>query len=219
MQFYAIFPLLFLAFGRAGIVKTSLLIGWGVFMLGKWVSSHVNYIEPSLIVLRLNYFLAGMVLFSAIELGVSNVRRACLVACTFLLVYIGSRVEADPLVLPCITLLMLAMGLAEISGRAPAWLVFLINNKLVKFASETSYGVYLFHGFFISFAGLLISRTPILLALSPAHRVGGMLLFVLLGAYLTAYVVYRLIEQPGIKLGGRINSYIFPVNRKPIAAW
>lgn len=219
MQFYAIFPLLFFACSRAGVAKTSLLIGWGVFMLGKWVSSHINYVEPSLIVLRLNYFLAGMVLFAALEQGISKIRQACLVACTLALVYIGSRREVDPLVLPVITLLMLTMGLAEISGRAPSWLVFLINNRLVRFASETSYGVYLFHGFFISFSGLIISRAPMLLALSPAQRVGTMLLFVLIGAYLTAYVVYRLVEQPGIRLGGRVSRYMFPVNRKSIIAW
>ena len=218
MQFYAIFPLLFLAFRRIGIAKASLLIGVPVFLIGAWIYSKVHYFEPSLIVLRLNYFLAGMVLFSAMEVGVTKMRQAILMACAMALVYIGSRVEADRFVLPCILLLMFAIGFAERTGRAPSWLISLINNKMVRFTSDTSYGVYLFHGFFIAASGLIITRAPFLLTLTPQQRVGVMLIFVLAGAYLTAYVVYKVIEQPGIRLGGRVNRAMFPADRKPVAA-
>lgn len=216
MQFYTIFPLLFLICTRIGVAKTSLLIGIPVFLLGKWIASNINYFEPSLLILRLNYFLAGMVLFSAMEPGISKFRQAYLIACALVLIYIHSRLELDSLVLPGILLLMLAIGLAERSGRAPSWLTFLISNKLIRLSSEASYGVYLFHGFFISGAGLIIVRTPWLLDLSPAHRVGIMLPFVLAGAYLTAYTVYKLVEQPGIRFGNRVNRSMLPVARSPI---
>lgn len=216
MQFYAVFPLLFFVFRRIGIAKASLLIGVPVFLIGTWISSKVQYFEPSLLVLRLNYFLAGMVLFSAMNVGASKKRKACLIACALLLVYIGSRVDPDSLVLPGFLLLMLALGFAEKSGGAPSWLITLINNKVVRFASDTSYGVYLFHGFFISASGLVITRTPFLLGLTPPQRVSAMLVFVLVGAYLTAYLVYKTVELPGIRLGGRVNRSMFPVERKPV---
>ncbi|WP_327440176.1 acyltransferase [Pseudomonas donghuensis] len=216
MQFYAVFPLLFLVFSRLGVAKSSLLIGVPVFLAGTWISARVHYLEPSLIVLRLNYFLAGMVLFSAMQSGVSTLRQVCLVACAMALVYIGSRIEPDELVLPGFLLVMFAIGVAERSGQAPSWLISLINNRVVRFASDTSYGVYLFHGFFISAAGLAITRTPFLLELTPIQRVGAMLPFVLIGAYLTAYVIYRLVEQPGIRLGGRINRSMPTVSQRPV---
>ncbi|MDH4570038.1 acyltransferase [Pseudomonas sp. BN414] len=218
IQFYLVFPALFLVFRRIGVAKASLFIGVPVFLVGAWISSKVHYFEPALIVLRLNYFLAGMVLFSAMETEVSKRRRAGLIACAMALVYIGSRVEPDPLVLPSIFLLMLVIGLAEKSGRAPSWLFSLINNKAVRFASDTSYGVYLFHGFYIAASGLIITRAPFLLDLPPQQRVGVMLVFVLTGAYLTAYLVYKAVELPGIRLGGKINRSLFPSAQKPVTA-
>lgn len=216
MQFYAVFPLLFLVFRRIGVAKASLLIGVPVFLVGAWISSKAHYFEPSLIVLRLNYFLAGMVLFAAMKEGVSKARQASLITCAMVLVYIGSRVDPDFLVLPGILLLMLAIGLAEKSGRAPSWLISMINNKPVRFASDTSYGVYLFHGFFIAASGLIITRVPFLLGLTPPQRVGVMLVFVLAGAYLTAYLVYKAVELPGIRLGGRVNRSMLSIERKPV---
>jgi peptidoglycan/LPS O-acetylase OafA/YrhL len=205
MQFYAVFPLLFMLSHRIGAAKAALLVGIPTFLLGAWIASKVHYFEPSLLLLRLNYFLAGMVLFSAMETGISIKLRAGLISCAAVLIYIGSRLEPDYLVLPCILLLMFIIGIAERSGRSPLWLINILNNKVVRFASDTSYGVYLFHGFFISASGLIISRVSFLLELSPPQRVGVMLIFVLIGAYLTANIVYKTVEQPGIRLGGEIN--------------
>jgi peptidoglycan/LPS O-acetylase OafA/YrhL len=205
MQFYAVFPLLFLLSHRIGAAKAALLVGIPTFLLGAWIASKVHYFEPSLLLLRLNYFLAGMVLFSAMETGISIKLRAGLISCAAVLIYIGSRLEPDYLVLPCILLLMFIIGITERSNRSPLWLINILNNKVVRFASDTSYGVYLFHGFFISASGLIISRVSFLLELSPPQRVGVMLIFVLIGAYLTANIVYKTVEQPGIRLGGEIN--------------
>lgn len=211
MQFYAIFPLLFILFKRFGVVRTSLVIGIPVFIFGSWLSGRVHYFEPSLIVLRLNYFLAGMVLFCAVELDAGIFKKISLLACSITLVYIGSRVDADSLVLPGILLLMLSIGWMERTGKTPAWLMRAITSRIVRFASNVSYGVYLFHGFFISASGLIISKTPLLIELPPPQRVVVMLVFVLPSTYLIASAVYRFVELPCIRFGKSVNRALLPI--------
>jgi len=209
MQFYAVFPLLFLVFSRAGVAKSSLLVGISTIFIGVWVNTKFHYIEPSLLILRLHYFLAGMVLFAAMNAAIAVKRQLCLFTCALLLVFVGSRKEYDYFVLPGFLALMFLLGMVEQSGRLPANLKKIFNSKIVDFASETSYGLYLFHGFYISLSGMLISKSPALLQLSPAARVGCMLPFVLACSYFTAYLVYVAIEKPGISLGKKINHKLF----------
>ncbi|NVZ91303.1 acyltransferase [Pseudomonas yamanorum] len=209
MQFYAVFPLLFIAFSRVGIAKTSLLIGIPMIFIGGWVNSKLHYIEPSLLILRLHYFFAGMVLFAAMDRAITKKRRFCIFTCAWLLVFIGSRKEYDYFVLPGLLVLMFLLGMVEQAGRLPMSIKRAFNSKVVHFASETSYGLYLFHGFYISLSGTLISKSHALLELSPAARVGGMLIFVLASSYLTAYLVYVVVEKPGISFGKKLTRKLF----------
>lgn len=209
MQFYAVFPLLFIVFSRVGVAKASLLIGIPVIFIGGWVNSKLHYIEPSLLILRLHYFLAGMVLFAAMSAAISAKRQVCLFGCALLLVFIGSKKEHDYFVLPGLLVLMFVLGMIEQSRLLPAGIKKIFNSKVVSFCSETSYGLYLFHGFYISLSGMLISNSSALLELSPSARVGCMLAFVLVSSYLTAYLVYVLVEKPGIRFGKIINRTLF----------
>lgn len=201
MQFYAVFPLLFLVFSRTGVAKASLLVGIPMIFIGVWVNTKFHYIEPSLLILRLHYFLAGMVLFAAMNAAIAVKRQLCLFICALLLVFIGSKKEHDYFVLPGFLALMFVLGKVEQAGNLPNNIEKVFNSKIVHFASETSYGLYLFHGFFISLSGLVISGSPYLLEFSPGVRVGLMVPFVLILSYLTAYIVNVTIEKPGINIG------------------
>ncbi|MEI6521246.1 MAG: hypothetical protein WCO98_14610, partial [bacterium] len=115
------------------------------------------------------------------------------------------------IVSPILFLIMLSLGWLELTNRTPSWISFLVNNRLTKFSSNSSYGVYLFHGFFISAFGLILFKNMYLLALPSYQRVCIMFIFVTILAYLVAYLVYLFIEQPGINFG---KSVIKKISRK-----
>ena len=210
MQFYAAFPFLYLAMRRFGCVKSALVIGLPVFALGLVISSRVFYYEPSLLLFKLNFFLAGMVLHRALTGNERGMRRFALAAAALLLVSLDRRYGSYGVVPPLLLLGMLALGRWEETGRTPAWISWVINSRLVRFASDTSYGVYLFHGFLISSTGWIIAGNDRLLALTPPSRVLFMFVYVTALAYPLAWLVYRWVELPGIRLGKRVIERVAP---------
>ena len=204
MQFYVAFPLLFLAMRKYGVVASGLLIGLPVFILGYGVSSQVFYYEPSLLCFKLNYFLAGMVLYSVLSGDAGRRRRLALAATALLLVSLDFRYGGNLVVPPVLLISMLMLGWLETARKTPVWIARVVNSRVIRFASDTSYGVYLFHGFFISASGWLISGNRTLLSLAPPQRVVFMLIFVTALVYPLAHIVYQRIELPGIRFGKRV---------------
>lgn len=183
MQFYAAFPLLMLCLNRLGV---GALVAVG--FVSAWVGWHVHsFHEPSLLVLNLHHFLAGMLIFRAKRM------RTCALAVAL------TALDGSPVPPLLAVALMVAVHFESID-RLPAFFA----SRLVAFGSDCSYSVYLFHGFFISACGLAVSHSAVLLALSPAHRVAGMLAFVLSASYVTAWAMFRWVELPGIELGRRV---------------
>jgi peptidoglycan/LPS O-acetylase OafA/YrhL len=121
--------------------------------------------------------------------------------CALVLVSLDYRYGKQLIALPLLLLSMITCGWLEDLNMLPFWLSSMFNLRATRFASDMSYGVYLFHGFFISACGVLIAGNPPLLILSPGGRTLAMFAFVSIGAYLTASVVHKLVELPGIKLG------------------
>lgn len=187
MQFYAVFPLLLAYLNRMGITATALLglvaawVGWQVY----------GFYEPSLLVFKLHHFVAGMLIFRARSLWTC----ACAIALSAL---DGSTVP------PAMATALLVAVHFESIGRLPA----AFNSAVVRFASDASYSVYLFHGFFIAASGLAIAHVPLLGQLAPRERVMAMILFVAAGSYAIAWAVFRWIETPGIELGRRLTDRV-----------
>lgn len=212
MQFYFVFPLLFIAMQNIGFVRSAMFIGIPVFIVGFGVSRLIHYYEPSLLFFKLNYFLAGIILFRFLTVEASRRRRLILALSAILLVSIDIRYRAQLVVLPVLLLSMLTLGWLEAINRTPRSISLFVNSHLVRFASDTSYGVYLFHGFFISASGLIIANHSSLLSLYPQQRVIFMFMFVTISAYLLAYLIYRYIELPGIRFGKRVIERVAPLN-------
>lgn len=203
MQFYFVFPVLFIALQRFGYIRIAILFGLPVYVIGLSIAMWVHFYEPSLIFMKLNYFIAGILLFRLLIEETDRYKRVALTLCAVLLVSIEYRYRTELVALPLLLFSMLFLGWMEVSNRTPGWIKILVNSRIIRFASDTSYGVYLFHGFFISASGLIISGNSYLLALTPPYRVLVMFLFVIVLSYLTAFAVYRFVELPGIQLGKR----------------
>lgn len=201
MQFYAAFPLLWLLFRRFGPGLAAAVLA-AVSLAGKAILlRHVVYYEPSLLILKLPWFLAGMVLYDVVRPSASAPRRWGLLVIGVLLASAEPGYRAWLPVLPALFLAMAAIGSLEVARRLPSDLRRVLASPLVGFASDTSYGVYLFHGFFISAGGLMVAASPTLRALGGLERVLALLAFVTIGSFATAAIVRRYVELPGIAFG------------------
>lgn len=207
MQFYALFPLLCLMRLRMVVVATvalhmaAALYGWDDL-----------YAEPSLFALKLQFFTAGMLLFHALRAD-HLPRRVGLMAAALSLAWLGN----DGMVAPVLLLAMFALGLLEVHGQTPARIAAIIRSRVVTFASDVSYGVYLYQGFFIAAFGMLCTQSPWLRSLSLAERTLVLFAFMGVGSYALGWVVYRYVEQPGIALGRRVLAFSLSGRAQPVA--
>lgn len=104
----------------------------------------------------------------------------------------------------------LAYGLANLNKH------FLIN-KISKFIGEVSFSLYLIHFFVLDVITMLIGN-KIQLQLSSSLSLVVIYGLTLLTSTFLAYISYRLIEQPGIKLGRKISVSIEKQKESTIAA-
>jgi len=211
MQFYLIFPLLLLAMMRLGFLRASLTIGVPVFLLGEFIKESISYYEPSLLIFKLNYFIAGILIFYALAHRRKITYKLALLAISVFLVSIERLHSNDQFIMPVILLFMIILGFEETSQKMPKWGMSLFESSIVGFASKTSYGVYLFHGFFISLCGSLIRMYPDVLSFPAPTRVLLMFLFCSISSYSVGWAVYRLVELPSIRLGKNIVSLYLPL--------
>lgn len=212
MQFYIAFPMLMLFLQKGNFIRPSIFVGVGAFVLGIVVNKLFGYYEPSLLIFKLNYFIAGILAFYIINSDIEIRKSIGLVVCAFVLVSLDIRYRWGWPVLPFLLLCFIYVGWLENHSCAPGWLLKILNSKLINFASDTSYGVYLFHGFFISTSGLIMAKYGEQLLLSPLARVLLISIFVTIFSYSTAYIVFVVIELPGIHFGKLFIRRLLPLS-------
>ena len=192
MQFYAVFPALFLAFKRWGAMRVS--IGALALALPFWLLLRHAYSLPSLLPLQLPYFLAGALVF------VSTSERR--IAPLLLAMAIGSfeihALGAMAVIVPSVALL--THLLVTHDGAWVRWTRRALDNRLTRVGANISYSVYLTHGFFLASAGLFIDR------IERAARVPFLLSFVVVTTVVVSLLIYRVVELPGIALGRRLEG-------------
>lgn len=211
MQFYFVFPVLLLFLQKWVLALSAFFIGVTTFTFGFFIQKWAGYYEPSLLIFKLNYFIAGILAFYIINSEMEVKKVAGLVVCAFLLVSLDIRYGSNWRVLPLLYLCFLYLGRMERFSRTPSWLLIILNARLIRFASDMSYGVYLFHGFFISASGLIFASAGKILILSPRERVLLMFVFVSTFSYLTAWLTFHRIELPGIYFGKKVTDKLIPV--------
>lgn len=186
MQFYLAFPLLCLLMRRLG-VGALVLVTLLAYVLGDAFATPLGFREPAFLTMKLHVFVAGMLLHRATQ-GATSQR----VLVSALAVFLASL---DGVALVALVLVISALSIMEASDDNP--LEGLRRSRIVRFASETSYGVYLFHGFWIAGFGLVLADR------FETVQARGMVMLpvVLVGAYATGWVVHRYVELPGIAFG------------------
>lgn len=201
MQFYLAFPLIFIVMERFGFARVAVLLAIPSYLIGNAIFRSMDFREFSFLPMKLNYFLAGILLFKCLYSDSNRWKRVLTGLCAFMLVALGYRYSNQWIVLPSLYAAMMLLGFLEETGRTPRWVAGAINSIGVKFASDTSYSVYLFHGFFISASGLIIAACPSILSHQAMPRTVAILVFTLVGTYALAFVSYRFVEKPGIAVG------------------
>jgi len=216
MQFYFAFPFLYLAMQKWGHLRIGLLasiLGWGLVKVINeiiWLTGEGGgFPEPSILPMKIQYFVIGILIY---EIGYNKLLAK---KDTFLYVALAlilslmeyKRYHYQVMLLPLTVVVMLLLQNNQITWWPIKILRRFFATKYLHIASDSSYAVYLFHGFFISLSGLLLINSSELMALHPFARVSLMWVFVTFFSYLFAYIIFIAIEKPGIKLGKSVVTY------------
>jgi peptidoglycan/LPS O-acetylase OafA/YrhL len=202
MQFYFVFPFIWLLSERFGVIKTSLLLYLSILIVTIPIKRIFNFYEPSLLVFKLNYFLAGIILFTALKQPQSSTKINYTISLLVVAVLLTLNFEYHDIHLffaPLLYIAMYLMGKNELNNKSLT--SKLIQKNKVSFFSDISYSVYLFHGFFISLSGLIIFKTHYIIEWTPFFCFVFMFVFVSITTYLFSFVTFKFVEKPGILLG------------------
>jgi len=210
MQFYFVFPFIYLAMRRFGSLQVATILTIISLIIVYGINKIMKFPEPSLLFMKLPYFLLGMLLY---EIGfkseISRIKKRLYIALSLVIsVYQIRSYGKDVLILPMIAIAILVVQNSKIKWSSVVFLRTVLGSKIARLGSDASYAVYLFHGFFISLSGLIISRFPFLLDIPPAYRVGLVWLFVTFCSYTLAILVFHWVEQPGIQLGKKFVQWL-----------
>jgi peptidoglycan/LPS O-acetylase OafA/YrhL len=203
MQFYAVFPALLILFRRFGYSAVAVLaVVFCVVARHVWPVS----VDPSFLLLKLPIFLIGMVVAEANRVFKEN-KSSGTSLLILALVLAATAVSIGPVLVVLASLLFLLVSATGPQPLRPFTTAaeWLLGNRLARALADLSYCVYLLHPFFLSFAGgRILYRTPAFLALPPALRMGIFVPVVMVCSYATAYVLHKIVEKPGIRLGSRL---------------
>lgn len=208
MQFYLAFPFLVWGARRVGWIP-SLCVAFGIGLVGVIALrlAHVSFPMPTFLPLKLNIFLAGVLI--ALDTRGSRARLAVHAGLAVLLILdpIG---KASGMTGLAVRLALLVVFFLLVHGRS----VFaidgaarLLGSSLAHWLGELSYGIYLWH---------LLILHPVaarMIDLPPALRFAVVTGLVLVISTSLSCLTYRFIELPGQALGRRVTTRVLAGDR------
>lgn len=209
MQFYVCFPLLLLFFRKVGPLASTFVIVWmGEQSLRLFDAS--AFPEPCFLPLKIDVFLIGMLLNSSVRnIGSRSPSSILEFLAAIWIASSHSMLLASFVV--AIAICACDSVAAEPMIRYPGRILNrLLGNRLARFLADTSYAVYLFHGFFISVVGGWLVRDEVLGGLRPVFRTAILGIATTTLTYAAAWVVHRYIELPCIRVGRRVVDISVP---------
>lgn len=207
MQFYLAFPLIYLLMRKIGALTASIMLA--VIALAVSHTLAGVFPEPSFLPLKLSLFVTGM-LIAEIPFGTGRGATIMIGALALLLPFAQtSNYATQSWVVPFISALLYALTVSRKSASSPLQPVGdALGGRIAHTLSDTSYGMYLFHGFFISLTGLMLSGAFPRLAAHGNIRTIVLLAITLPGVLLVSTLVHRFVERPGIALGRNAASFL-----------
>lgn len=214
MQFYLVFPFILLLLRRTGFVLGAVLltalaaVPW--LFASDWL---LSFERPSFLLLKLNMFLAGMLVMKARDL--SGLPRAGLVAVAILL----AMIPLDPIghwseiIVRALSVVLIAASVIPglLAGPLEPTAALgrsVLASRLAKMFGDVSYSVYLVH---------LVVLVPVVAFIT--HHHGGLPPLVRAGmafgasavvVYALGFLLQKVLEDPGIAFGRKVVSRIGP---------
>lgn len=214
MQFYFIFPFLFLAaFSNPAVLKKHLFVvlilaGMAAFVSPKvfdFITGRyhlVGFVLPSVLPYVMPLFLLGMI---AAGVKLRKLHPQFLIIALFVVLPFQWRVTNL-----VIALFFLLLFLDELEAFIPGYLYRIVNairsalsGRLATFGADISYSMYLIHTLIIGFSIQLVIRAiPSLQSSKVVVAVAGLAVTLIVSIGL-GYLIFRFIEKPFIVIGKR----------------
>lgn len=209
MQFYMLFPFIMLLTLRLGYVPT--LIGIMVLCtIGRYVlaSFYEAFSMPSMILIKLHMFIAGMLLAEAVRRKQLSFVLLALIAPVASAI-INIRMGKLEIIFEALMIIGMAMvlwqnrpgALMEKLMRLPR---AILTNRVSTWLGDVSYSVYLLHLLIVIPAIAWLLRDYHIEGQAEVLRVAMVSAICLPVTYGIATLLYRFVEKPGILLGKRV---------------
>jgi len=201
MQFYLVFPLLILLISRMGpftVTFASLMLAIAtnkLFGLYQDPGPLGLFGQPSFLLFKLNFFLAGMAIAYA-YLSKDNKKKIAWLLLGAISIY-GSQVQVVIIAAVLVFLLIFDPEKNELLSKIGNWKVF-------KFFGDTSYSLYLIHLLVMYPILYILFKQSWFLAQPDMIRFGISLAIISPLVYGISYLSFRIIEVNGIRLGKKI---------------
>lgn len=209
MQFYMLFPFIMLLTLRFGYIPTLLMIMLlctiGRFALSSYYDA---FSMPSLILIKLHMFIAGMFLAEAVRKKQLSYVLLALIA-PLVSAIMNIRMGKIELVFEAAMIIGMAMVLWQYKSDAKMEKLMklpraILTNRISTWLGDVSYSVYLLHLLIVIPVIAILLRDHHLDAISAPLRVAVVSGICLPLTYGLASLLYRYVEKPGIQLGKRI---------------
>lgn len=211
MQFYAVFPALYLFARRFGwhrmvfylYFPCQLIISLCDRLPGPRLAGPL-FVEPSFLPLKLHYFMVGMVIARA---GMKGLKRKELIGlwATAIAVSLNEyRMNGASQLITTAFIVVILHATTFSESRFRAALDSVSSTAVVSFLSRMSYSAYLFHGFAIAAVGYFLFSRFDVASMESTSKTALMMAIVLPTTYGISWLVERYVEIPGISLGSAI---------------